>query len=89
MGLKNIEKYSVSYAVFKYWVKFWHDKVFYRKVEYVNREKVPLNEHLIITANHQNALMDALAIEFAFYNQPVFVARSDIFSNKFIAAVLY
>lgn len=89
MGLKNIEKYSVSYAVFKYWVKFWHDKVFYRKVEYVNRNKVPLNEHLIITANHQNALMDALAIEFSFYNQPVFVARSDIFSNKFIAAILY
>ncbi len=89
MGLKNIEKYSVSYAIFKYWVKFWHDKVFYRKVEYVNRDKVPLNEHLIITANHQNALMDALAIEFAFYNQPVFVARSDIFSNKFIAAILY
>ncbi len=89
MSLKNIEKYSASYAIFKYWVKFWHDKVFYRKVEYIHRENVPANEHLIFTANHQNALMDALAIELSFYNQPVFVARSDIFSNKLIASILY
>ncbi len=89
MGLKNIEKYSYSYAFFKLWVKFWHDYIFYRKVEYVNRKNVPRNEHLILTANHQNALMDALAIEFAFFNQPVFVARSDIFSNKLVAAILY
>lgn len=89
MSLKNIEKHSVSYALFKYWVKFWHDKIYYRRVEYVHRKGVPLNEHLIVTANHQNALMDALAIELAFYNQPVFVARSDIFANKWVASILY
>ncbi len=89
MGLKNIEKFSYRFYLLKFLVKLWHDKIFYKKVVYVNRQKVPKNEHLIFTANHQNALMDALAIEFSFGNQFVFVARSDIFKKKFIAAILY
>ncbi|UBM61800.1 1-acyl-sn-glycerol-3-phosphate acyltransferase [Candidatus Sulfidibacterium hydrothermale] len=89
MGVENIEKYSRSYAALKTFLRFWHDKIFYRKVVYVNREKLPLNEHLIFTPNHQNALMDALAIEFSLSNQFVFVARSDIFKNKQIARILY
>ena len=89
MGLKNIEKFSYRFYLLKFFVKLWHDKIFYKKVAYVNRQKVPKNEHLIFTANHQNALMDALAVEFSFGNQFVFVARSDIFKKKFIAALLY
>ncbi len=89
MGVENIEKYSRGFAVLKAYLKVWHDKIFYRKVEYVHREKVPLERPLIFTPNHQNALMDALAIEFSFDNQFVFVARSDIFKNKWIARILY
>ena len=89
MGVENIENHSSGYAALKAYLKIWHDKVFYRKVVYVNREKVPLDEHLIFTPNHQNALMDALAILFSMKNQFVFVARSDIFKNKFIAGILY
>ncbi|MBE0649854.1 MAG: 1-acyl-sn-glycerol-3-phosphate acyltransferase [Bacteroidales bacterium] len=89
MGIKNIEKFSYRFYLLKFYVKFWHDKIFYKRVTYVNRQKVPRNEHLIFTANHQNALMDALAIEFSLRNQFVFVARSDIFKRKFIAGLLY
>lgn len=89
MGLKNIEKFSFRFYLLKFFVKIWHDKIFYKKVAYVNRQKVPKDEHLIFTANHQNALMDALAVEFSFGNQFVFVARSDIFKKKFIAGLLY
>jgi 1-acyl-sn-glycerol-3-phosphate acyltransferase len=89
MSVKNIEKHSAAYALLKHWVRFWHHQVFYRKVTYVNREKVPLDKHLIFTPNHQNALMDALAIELSFSNQFVFLARSDIFNNKLIASILY
>ena len=89
MGVENIEKYSRSFAVLKAYLRIWHDKIFYRKVVYVNRETLPLKEHLIFTPNHQNALMDALAIEFSLPNQFVFVARSDIFKNKYIARILY
>lgn len=89
MSVKNIEKHSFAYALLKHWVRFWHHFVFYRKVEYVNRDRVPLDKHLIFTPNHQNALMDALAIELSFSNQFVFLARSDIFNNKIIASILY
>ncbi len=89
MGVENIEKYSRLYAVLKEYLRCWHNKIFYRKVVYINRERIPLNDHLIFTPNHQNALMDALAILFSFKNQFVFVARSDIFKNKFIARILY
>ncbi len=89
MGVENIEKHSRWYATLKVYLRFWHDKIFYRKVVYINRDQVPLNEHLIFTPNHQNALMDALAILFSLKNQFVFVARSDIFKNKWIARILY
>ena len=89
MGVENIEKHSFRFSVLKVWMQFWHNKIFYRKVVYVHKEKVPLQDHLIFTANHQNALMDALAVEFSFKNQFVFVARSDIFKKKFIARILY
>ena len=89
MSVKNIEKHSVAYNLLKHWVRFWHHRVFYRKVTYVNRETVPLDKHLIFTPNHQNALMDALVIALSFSNQFVFVARSDIFKNKLIAGILY
>ena len=89
MGVENIEKYSGSYAFLKKLFTFWHDKVFYRKAVYVGREALPLDEHLIFTPNHQNALMDALAIEFSMSNQFVFLARSDIFQKKYIAKILY
>jgi 1-acyl-sn-glycerol-3-phosphate acyltransferase len=89
MGVENIEKYSLRFSALKVWMLFWHNIVFYRKVVYAHREKVRLQDHLIFTPNHQNALMDALAVEFSFKNQFVFVARSDIFKNKFIARLLY
>ncbi len=89
MGVENIEKHSFRFSALKVWMQFWHNIVFYRKVVYAHREKVHRQDHLIFTPNHQNALMDALAVEFSFKNQFVFVARSDIFKNKFIARILY
>ncbi len=44
---------------------------------------------LIFAPNHQNALMDALAVLFTHKGQPVFLARADIFKRKSIAAILY
>jgi 1-acyl-sn-glycerol-3-phosphate acyltransferase len=89
MGIENIEKHSYWFSALKVWMQFWHNKIFYRKVVFVHRDKVPLQDHLIFTPNHQNTLMDALAVEFSFKNQFVFVARSDIFKKKFIARILY
>jgi 1-acyl-sn-glycerol-3-phosphate acyltransferase len=89
MGRKNIEKYSAGYALLKSTAKFWHNNVFYRKVIVLGRDNINPYDHLIYAPNHQNALMDALAVLFTHKGQPVFLARADIFKNKVIAAILY
>jgi 1-acyl-sn-glycerol-3-phosphate acyltransferase len=89
MGKENIEKYSARYALLKSVAGFWHNNVFYRKVIVLGRENIKPDDHLIFAPNHQNALMDALAVLFTHKGQPIFLARADIFKKKTIAAILY
>jgi 1-acyl-sn-glycerol-3-phosphate acyltransferase len=89
MGKENIEKYSAGYALLKTVAGFWHNNVFYRKVIVLGRENINPEDHLIFAPNHQNALMDALAVLFTNKGQNVFLARADIFKKKSIAAILY
>jgi 1-acyl-sn-glycerol-3-phosphate acyltransferase len=89
MGKENIEKYSVGYALVNYTARFWHNNVFYRKVIVLGLENINYDHHLIFAPNHQNALMDALAVLFTQKGYLVFLARADIFRRKTIAAILY
>ncbi|MBA4323214.1 MAG: hypothetical protein C0408_10395, partial [Odoribacter sp.] len=89
MGMENIEKYSAGYAILKTVANFWHNNFFYRRVIVVGRENINNVDHLIFAPNHQNALMDALAVLFTHKGQPVFLARADIFKRKFMASILY
>jgi 1-acyl-sn-glycerol-3-phosphate acyltransferase len=89
MGKGNIEKYSNRYALLKSVAGFWHNNVFYRKVIVLGLENINLENHLIYAPNHQNALMDALAVLFTHKGQQVFLARADIFKRKVIASILY
>jgi 1-acyl-sn-glycerol-3-phosphate acyltransferase len=89
MGIKNIEKKSFFYSLLKVWVDFWHNKIFYRNIEILNIQNIPVKGHLIFTPNHQNALMDALAILCTIERRTVFLARSDIFKKPTIASILY
>jgi 1-acyl-sn-glycerol-3-phosphate acyltransferase len=89
MGKENIEKYSAGYALLKSVAGFWHNNVFYRKVIVLDRENINPHDPLIFAPNHQNALMDALAVLFTHKGQPVFLARADIFKRKSIASILY
>ena len=89
MGKENIEKYSKRYALLKSAAGFWHNNVFYRKVIVIGQENIDPENHLIFAPNHQNALMDALAVLFTHRGQPVFLARADIFKRKSIASILY
>jgi 1-acyl-sn-glycerol-3-phosphate acyltransferase len=89
MGKENIEKYSARYALLKSAAGFWHNNVFYRKVIVLGRENINPADPLIFAPNHQNALMDALAVLFTHKGQPIFLARADIFKRKSIAAILY
>jgi len=90
MGFNNIEKKTWIYRFLKKnVVDFTHNKIFYRKVYVIDAHKIPKNGHLIFTPNHQNALMDALALLCNVDQQMVFLARSDIFKKKFYASILY
>ena len=63
---------------------------FYGEYIVVGRENIPTNCPIIFAPNHINALMDALAVHsIAPSGLPViFLARSDIFKNRFVAKIL-
>jgi 1-acyl-sn-glycerol-3-phosphate acyltransferase len=89
MGRENIEKYSAGYALLKTVAGLWHNNVYYRRVIIVGSENISPDDYLIFAPNHQNALMDALAVLFTNNRQLIFLARADIFKRKFIASILY
>ncbi|MDP4210705.1 MAG: 1-acyl-sn-glycerol-3-phosphate acyltransferase [Bacteroidota bacterium] len=88
MDQQHLFRYSKSYAWVKKYVKFAHS-LFYKEVCVVNAERVPDNEPVIFVPNHQNALMDALAILLTVDKQPVFMARADIFKKPTVAKILH
>jgi 1-acyl-sn-glycerol-3-phosphate acyltransferase len=89
MGKNNIEKTSAGYAIVKALAKSWHNYIHYRKVIVIGRENLKNNFPKILAPNHQNALMDAMAIVCSTRGQQVYLARADIFKKKFIASILY
>lgn len=89
MGFQNIEKNDWFYNFLKNVVGFTHNNIFYKKVYVLNSDKIPRDTPIIFTPNHQNALMDALGPLCNIDKQLVFLARSDIFKKKAVAAILY
>ena len=63
--------------------------LFYRRVSVFGAKNVPDRGPVIFTPNHQNALMDALAILCTKDRQPLFVARADIFQSQPIISILH
>ena len=88
MSRYNIKKFSFGYALL-YFVAYLYFRLYYRRYKVVNRAKIPEKSPVIFAVNHQNALMDALAVLFATRSQKVFMARADIFRKKFTASLLY
>jgi 1-acyl-sn-glycerol-3-phosphate acyltransferase len=83
---ETIEKKNLVYSLLKPYVDRV-TKIYFRTTVY-NYENVPKDEILIYTPNHQNALMDALAILATNKSEPVFLARADIFKKKTIEKIL-
>jgi len=63
-------------------------RLYYRRITVVGYEKIPSNTPVIFAPNHQNALMDALALNFTAKKPIVFLGRADIFKKPFIAKTL-
>lgn len=89
MSKHNIEKKSIGYSLLYSLMLPWHNYLYYRNIHILNKHNIPSEGSVIFTPNHQNALMDALALLFNIKRQLVFVARADIFKKKSIASILY
>jgi 1-acyl-sn-glycerol-3-phosphate acyltransferase len=88
MSRNNIKRFSLGYQLLYNFAEIYH-RFYYRRFKVINREKIPKKSPVIFAINHQNALMDALAVIFAVRSQKVFMARADIFRKKWIARMLY
>ncbi len=81
---------SLFYSILRAYVRFWHNRIFYRKVEIKNfPENLSATTPLLIVTNHQNTLMDALAVVLNVGSrQPYFLTRADIFKKDFVKKLL-
>lgn len=84
---ERIEEWSRAYWL----LRFYQNILFklYFKTEIVGMEKLPPNTTFIFAPNHQNALIDALAMLTLKHNwQPIFLARADIFKKPLVSKIL-
>ncbi len=81
---------EIFFRVARAYVGFWHNRFYYRRIHQIGKENVPpVGTPLIIASNHQNAVNDALAVEFTFMDRPVSIfTRADLFSKPVIGSML-
>lgn len=86
MSRETIERHSKIYGFLRPYV----DEAFkvYFNTTFVNMHNIPKDKPLIVTPNHQNALMDALAVLISKKWQPIFLGRADIFKKPLINKLL-
>jgi len=78
---KNIHKFSLRYSLLRAYEIFSFRR-FYRHIQVIGKENIPYGKKFLFAPNHQNALMDALAVLNFNGIRTVFVARADIFKKK-------
>ncbi len=88
--MKEKNKIPVLYKILKIWANIFHNKLYYKKVYYLNTENIPSDgTPLVIVSNHQNSLNDAMGIVISLdLRRPRFLARADIFKKPLIAKFL-
>lgn len=93
ISFENIDRPSWKYDLLMAYLRGAHNVIYYRKFRVVNPENIPPKGiPTLVIANHQNGMMDAMAILHALYGhdrrQPVFIARGDIFKKDAVAKAL-
>lgn len=81
--------YFLYKLIFKY-VRCIHAHILHRSYTVYNAENIPTGKPFIMVANHQHGILDALALLFMIKDgrYPVFMARADVFKNKYVAQLL-
>lgn len=86
LNVVNVRPYSPGYAFGHRFLRLaFH--TFYR-TRVTGIEKIPFDQPLIFAVNHQNALMDGLALVTQRAWQPAFLSRGDIFQNPLQRRIL-
>lgn len=82
-----MKNWSLGYQLLRYYVRFalW---LSHKRIVVTGRMQIPHGKPIIFAANHQNALMDSLAIVCSNPSQSVWLSRADIFKSKIARIVL-
>lgn len=80
-SLPEMKNWSLGYEIIRTYVRFalW---LTHQRIVVTGKQLIPKGKPIIFAANHQNALMDPLAVACTNPHQSVWLARADIFKSK-------
>ncbi len=81
------ENYSLGYDMLRAYIKSLH-RFLHRNIMVAGLDNIPENKPIIFAPNHQNALMDPMAVLLSCHQQPTWLARADVFGNPFTDPIL-
>ncbi len=84
---KTIDQWAFDYFCLQCYANLAY-RCYFRKIHVNNLDNLPRNSAVILTPNHQNTLIDALAFVYSAKCQPVFLARADIFKGRLLIRLL-
>ena len=58
-------------------------KIFYRRIDVENRDRVPQTGPVILAANHPNTMMDPVLVALLSGRNPYFLGKSTLFNSRF------
>jgi 1-acyl-sn-glycerol-3-phosphate acyltransferase len=92
--IEKKEKPGCLYHLFKAYVRFLHNKIFYKKTYQINTEAVPADgTPCLIVSNHQNCMNDPLGLVTSMTDRKLnVITRADVFmvspvANKFLRSI--
>lgn len=92
ISFENVNKFDRRYQFFNWFFRLEHNYIYYNKIQVIGYENIPPKGYPIFAiSNHQNAVMDPLALLYLYkdHRQPIFIARGDVFKkSNFIARLL-
>jgi len=90
----NVKKPGFFYNMFKWYIRFLHNQIYYKKTYQVHTEAIPADGiPCLIVSNHQNCMNDPLGLVISFLDRKLHViTRADVFqvspiADKFLRAI--